>query len=272
MTAISTPARVAARRAPRLGWLRVFEHEVLVYRRSWRGTLFSTFLSPVLFLAAMGIGLGALVDKSNPAALGGIPYLAFLGPGLIAAQAMQTAAFESTYPVMAGIVWLKTFDAMLATPVRVRDVVIGKLLWITARLAMVTGVFLVVMFLFGAVASPRAVLAWPVAILTGLAFTAPIAGYAATQTRDSGFSALFRFGITPLFLFSGTFFPVSQLPELMRPIAYLTPLYHGVQLSRDLALGSGDIISVAEHLGALLIFVAVGVALCFTTFRRRLVK
>jgi lipooligosaccharide transport system permease protein len=272
MTAITAPARLAVQRIPRFPWLRVVEHEVLVYRRSWRGTLFSTFLSPVLFLAAMGIGLGAFVDKSNPTALGGIPYLAFLGPGLIAAQAMQTAAFESTYPVMAGIVWLKTFDAMLATPVRVRDVIIGKLLWIGARLAMVTGVFLVVMFLFGAVASPRAILAWPVAILTGLAFTAPIAAFSATQTKDNGFAALFRFGITPLFLFSGTFFPIAQLPELIRPVAYLTPLYHGVQLSSDLALGTGDVVSVAEHLGALLMFIGIGVALCFVTFRRRLVK
>ena len=272
MTAITAPARVAVDRRPRMAWLRVFEHEFLVYRRSWRGTLFTTFLSPVLFLAAMGIGLGTFVDQSSPAALGGIPYLAFLGPGLIAAQAMQTAAFESTYPVMAGIVWLKTFDAMLATPVRVQDVVIGKLLWITARLAMVTGVFLVVMFLFGAVASPRAVLAWPVAVLTGLAFATPIAAFAATQTKDDGFAALFRFGITPLFLFSGTFFPISQLPELIRPVAYLTPLYHGVQLSRDLSLGTGDLVSVVEHLGTLIAFVAAGMAFCFITFRRRLVK
>ncbi len=272
MAAITAPARIARERSKRLGWWRVFEHELMVYRRSWRGTLFTTFLSPVLFLAAMGIGLGSFVDQSSPAALGGIPYLAFLGPGLIAAQAMQTAAFESTYPVMAGIVWLKTFDAMLATPVRVRDVVIGKILWITARLAMVTGVFLIVMFLFGAVASPAAVLSWPVAILTGLAFTAPIAAFSATQTKDNGFAALFRFGITPLFLFSGTFFPISQLPELIRPIAYVTPLYHGVQLSRDLALGGGDIVSVVEHLGVLVAFALSGIALCFVTFRRRLVK
>jgi lipooligosaccharide transport system permease protein len=272
MTAISAPTRGVRERAPRMSWVRVFEHELMVYRRSWRGTLFSTFLSPVLFLAAMGIGLGAFVDRSSPEALGGVSYLAFLGPGLIAAQAMQTAAFESTYPVMAGIAWLKTFDAMLATPVRVRDVVIGKLLWIGARLTMVTGVFLVVMFLFGAVASSQAILSWPVAILTGLAFTAPIAAFSATQKRDNNFAALFRFGITPLFLFSGTFFPITQLPELIRPVAYITPLYHGVQLSRDLALGTGDAVSLLQHLGMLLAFIAVGVAACYVTFRRRLVK
>jgi lipooligosaccharide transport system permease protein len=272
MTAISTPARAAVEPQLRFRWLRVFEHELMVYRRSWRGTLFSTFLSPVLFLAAMGIGLGSFVDKSNPGALGGVSYLAFLGPGLIAAQAMQTAAFESTYPVMAGIVWLKTYDAMLATPIREADVVIGKLLWITARLAMVTGVFLVVMFLFGAVATPTAILSWPVATLTGLAFAAPIAAFAATQRKDSGFSAIFRFGITPLFLFSGTFFPIEQLPALIRPVAWVTPLFHGVALSRELALGTGDVVSTVEHLAVLLAFVLIGIALCFVTFRRRLVK
>ncbi len=101
--------------------LRVLEHNALVYRRTYRGTLFTTFLSPVLFLTAMGLGLGALVDRQAGAALGGVPYLAFLAPGLLAASAMQTGAFENTFPVMAKTTWWKTYDAMLATPLAVRD-------------------------------------------------------------------------------------------------------------------------------------------------------
>ncbi len=107
---------------------RVLEHELLVYRRAWRGSVFSSFLSPVLFLAAMGLGLGSLVDASastgastpgaNAAALAGVSYLAFLAPGLLASTAMQTAASESTFPVMAGIVWVKSYHGMLATPIR----------------------------------------------------------------------------------------------------------------------------------------------------------
>ena len=111
--------------------VRVLEHELLVYRRVWRGSVFSSFLSPVLFLAAMGLGLGSLVDASasagtstpgaNAAALAGVTYLAFLAPGLLASTAMQTAASESTFPIMAGIVWLKSYHGMLATPIGSRS-------------------------------------------------------------------------------------------------------------------------------------------------------
>lgn len=271
MSAISAPAG-ASRRVTRAPALRVLEHELMVYRRTWRGSLFTTFLSPVLFLAAMGLGLGALVDRNSPAALAGVSYLAFLAPGLLAAQSMQTAAFESTYPVMGGITWAKTFDAILATPVTVRDLVIGKLGWITVRLSLASGVFLIVMTLFGAVLSTRAILAWPSAVLTGFSFAAPIAAFAATRRNDNAFAAMFRFLITPMFLFSGTFFPIEQLPELLRPVAYLTPLYHGVALTRGLALGTLDAGGFALHAGVLLAVSALGVLACMHTFRARLVK
>ena len=203
--------------------VRVLEHELLVYRRSWRGSIFSSFLNPVLFLAAMGLGLGSLVDASaqagtstpgaNAAALAGVSYLAFLAPGLLASTAMQTAAGESTFPVMAGLVWIKSFHGMTATPIRPSDVVVGKLTYIGIRLVLVLSVFFGVTVLFGAVAGPESILAIPAAVLTGLAFAAPIAAYSATQKDANGFNALFRFGVIPLFLFSGTFFPISQLPE-----------------------------------------------------------
>jgi lipooligosaccharide transport system permease protein len=252
--------------------VRIFEHQALVYRRVWRGTLFISFITPTLFLAAMGLGLGAIVDANNPAGLQGVSYLAFLAPGLLVASAMQTAAFECTFPVMAGIVWLRTYEAMLATPAGVRDVLLGHLAWVAVRLTMVAGVFIGVMFLFGAVTSPLAVLALLPAVLTGLAFAAPITAFAATQKNDSGFSVLFRFGITPLFIFSGTFFPITQLPELIQPVAYLTPLYHGVALSRQLALGTLDAVAVAFHVAVLVGFIVTGFAAAMWTFRRRLVK
>nr|MBA2555729.1 ABC transporter permease [Chloroflexota bacterium] len=233
------------------GVVRVLEHSALVYRRQWRGTLFSTFLTPVLFLLAMGIGLGAYVDRAGSAELGGVSYLAFLAPGLLAAQAMQTASFATTYPILASIQWLKTFDGMLNTPLRVRDILLGEVGWIALRLTMVASVFLLVIFLFGAVASPLAVFAVPVAVLTGLAFATPIAAFTATQRKDSGFAAIFRFVITPLFLFSGTFFPIQQLPDFMEPVAYVTPIYHGVALARDLTLGRAELISGLIHLAVL---------------------
>jgi lipooligosaccharide transport system permease protein len=263
---------VAAPRVTRVPALRVFEHHALVYRRTWRGTLFATFLAPVLFLAAMGLGLGGYVDQSNPQGVGGVSYLAFLAPGLLAAQAMQTAAFESTYPVMAGIVWMRTYEAMITTPVGIRAVVVGQLAWVATRLAMVCAVFLLVMFLFGAVASPLALLGLPVAVLTGLAFAAPIQAFSATQRNDTAFNGIFRFLITPLFIFSGTFFPISQLPDIIEPVAYLTPLYHGVALTRGLAVGGLDPLAAVVHVAVLVGFIAVGVALSLVAFGRRLVK
>ncbi|MGI8533754.1 MAG: ABC transporter permease, partial [Candidatus Limnocylindrales bacterium] len=202
--------------------LRVYEHHVLVYRRTWRGSLFTSFLNPVLFLAAMGLGLGSLVDANNPTGVGGTAYLTFLAPGLLAATAMQTAAFESTYPIMAGLRWMKTYDAMVTTPITSRGVVLGQVLWVTTRIFLVTSVFSLVMIAFGAVSVPGALIALPFAVATGLAFAAPLQAFAATQRNDTRFTAIFRFGITPLFIFSGTFFPISQLPDLIEPMAWLT--------------------------------------------------
>ena len=243
------------------------------YKRTWRGSAVSSVLQPVLFLAAMGLGLGSLVNRAQPGrpALGGVTYLVFLAPALLAAAAMQTAAMESTWPVMAAVKWLKTYDAMLATPLRVRDVLVGHLTWIALRVLMTCAVFLAVMAAFGAVKSPEAVLLLPVGVLTGLAFAAPIAAYAVTLERDSGLSALFRFGIIPMFLFSGTFFPVSQLPAALRPVAYFTPLWHGVDLSRHLALGRASFLGSLAHVGYLALWIATGTAIATITYRRRLV-
>ncbi len=248
----------------------VLERALSVYRRTWRGTLFLTFLSPILYLSAMGLGLGALVDRQG-STLEGVPYLVFLAPGMLAAQAMNTATFECTFPVVSGIVWQKTYHGMLATPLRVRDILAGHLMFVALRLTMVAGVFLAVMYLFGAARSPMALLALPAAVLTGLAFAAPIVAFSATQKNDSGFSYLFRFGITPLFLFSGTFFPVERLPDYLEPIALATPLYHGVSLARDLSLGREQPLGIALNVAVLLAYLACGLVLAGSLLRRRLV-
>src|SRR5437588_6535720 len=241
------------------------------YKRTWRGSAVSSILQPVLFLAAMGLGLGSLVNRGHTSSLGGVTYLVFLAPALLAAAAMQTAAMESAWPVLAAVKWLKTYDAMLATPLRVRDLLVGHLTWIALRVLMTCAVFLAVMAAFGAVKSPEAVLLLPVGILTGLAFAAPIAAYAVTLERDSGLSALFRFGIIPMFLFSGTFFPVSQLPAALRPVACITPLWHGVDLSRHLALGRASLFGSLAHVAYLALWIAAGTAIATFTYRRRLV-
>ena len=250
---------------------RVLEHNLMVYRRVWHGSVLGSLLSPVLFLAAMGIGLGGYVNRGGAPALGGVSYLAFLAPGLLAAQAMQTAAFETTYPIMGKIVWDKLYDAMLATPLTVRDLLAGELEWLVVRLTIVCSLFLGVAIVFGAVRLPLGLLALPVAVLTGLGFAAPIMAFSATQRQDSAFNVIFRFGITPLFLLSGTFFPLDRLPAVVQPLAYLTPLYHGVALARGLTLGSIDPAAAAAHVAALVAFVAGGWVLAAVSFRRRLV-
>ena len=252
--------------------MRVLEHHLLVYRRAWRGRLFTTFLSPVLFLAAIGVGLGTLVDDGAQGGVDGVPYIMFLAPGLLAAQAMQTATFESTFPVMAGLVWLRTYVAMITTPLHPFDVVIGNLLFVAFRLLLVGVFFVLVSVAFGAVDLLRGIAMVPAAVLTGLAFAAPIQAYAATQRSDKNISALFRFVITPLFLFSGTFFPITQLPPLIQPIAYVTPLWHGVALCRGIALGTLDALGAFIHVTVLLAFIVVGIAAGAVTFRRKLVS
>jgi lipooligosaccharide transport system permease protein len=185
---------------------------------------------------------------------------------------MQSGSFESTYPVLGAIKWDKTYEAVLATPAGIRDILVGHLLYIGLRLTTSASLFLAVLVLFGAAASPLVVLALPAAVLTGLAFAAPITAFAARLENDTGFSALQRFLILPMFLFSGTFFPVSQLPVFFEWVAYVTPLWHGVALSRGLALGTLDPGSALLHVGYLALWFAVGTVLALRSFRKRLVS
>jgi lipooligosaccharide transport system permease protein len=224
----------------------------------------------VLYLTAMGLGLGTLVDR-HTGSVDHVRYLVFLAPGLLAATAMQIGGNEATYPVMAAIKWMRTYYAMLASPLRVIDVLLGHLGWIAVRLVTVSVIYVAVMAAFGTVLSPWVLVAVPAAVLTGLAFAAPIAAYAATQDTDTAFSTIYRMVLIPLFLFSGTFFPVSQLPGWLQDVAYATPLYHGVSLCRDLTLG--QLHALADPLHALYMALASGAGIwaALVTYRRRLV-
>lgn len=253
------------------GAARILQRNLLVYRRTWRGSLFGSFLTPMLYLTAMGIGLSKLMANGGVSALGGVPYLAFLGPGILASSCMQSASFESTYPIMGKIMWRKNYEAILATPIEVHHLLIGELAWIGFRMATMATVFMLVLTLFGIPRSPLALLAIPAAVLTGLAFAAPIIAFSATRTNDSGFAALFRFVINPLFLFSGTFFPVSRLPGAVQWVAAATPLYHGVALVRGAVLDSMPS-TWPLHLAYLLVFLALTGYLAYRLLRRRLVK
>ena len=240
------------------------------YRRTWRGSIYSSLLNPLLFLGAMGLGLGTLVNARGDAALGGVSYLSFIAPGLLAATAMTTAVGESTYPVLASVKWLKTYQAASASPLRPADIFHGHMLFVALRLTMNCAIFLAVAAALGAVQSVWAIAALPVAVLTGMAFTAPIEAWAITRNRDTSFAVIFRFGMIPLFLFSGTFFPITQLPAWLRPIAYATPLWHGVALCRALTLGAVTLGGALITVGYLVGLTAIGVAAGNRSYRRRL--
>ena len=239
--------------------LRVVETQARAYRRLWRGNVITTFLNPILYLAAMGVGLGVLVDEgSGRSALEGFDYLTFLAPGLLAASAMQTGTGDAAWPVMAGIKWQRHYEAILATPVAVRDLVAGHLLWVAVRLLMLTSIFGFVMVLFGAVDVSGAVRALIPGIATGMAFAAPMTAFTSWTEDHTGLTNVFRFGIVPMFLFSGTFFPITQLPGWMQPIAYVTPLWHGVELTRAWALSIDPTLSAVIHFGYLGIWIVGG--------------
>jgi lipooligosaccharide transport system permease protein len=249
---------------------RVWQRNWLVYRRLWHRSLAFGFLQPVLFLTAMGLGIGSLMGVQDEAAFGGVPYIDWLGPGLMAAMAMQTATFESTYPIMNKIMWGRNYEAMLSTPVGIRSIIFGELGWSAFRIGTLAAVFLVVLTLFGIPRSPLAILAIPFAILVGLAFSSCLIAFTATQKNDVGFSAVFRFIINPLFLFSGTFFPLTQLPDSLQWIPWLTPLFHGVELIRGVVLDQLDPVTAPIHLAYLVTMFAIGTLLAERYLARRM--
>ena len=241
------------------------------YRRVWRGTAVSSVATPVFFLLALGVGLGVFVDRATDLP-GDVSYLEFVAPGLLAAAAMQVASFESSWPVLAAIKWTRQYHAMLATPLRVSDVLFGHQAFIATRLFMTAVVYLVVITAFGAVASPLAILTVPVAVLVGLSFSAPLAAWGAKTELETSFVAIFRFVILPLFLFSGVFFPITELPTALQWFAHLTPLWHGVDLCRQLTLGDVALWSVLVHVLFLVAWTAVCLALALRSYRRRLIR
>lgn len=244
--------------------LRIVESELIWYKRTWRGTVISSIVNPVLFLAAMGASLGALVDRGDAEL--GIPYLAFVATGLMAASGMQNGASDGSFPVMAGFLWRKHFQGMLTTPIQTRDIVLGRLMWTTIRLTFIISLFALIGVAFGAMELGPALLAVPPSVLCGLAFNTCVSAWTTTRRDGTSFSSLFRFGIVPLFLFSGTFFPISQLPDFLEPVAVATPLFHGVELARKIAIPGAEAPLVTTlpiwlHVTYLVVMAAVGLYL-----------
>jgi lipooligosaccharide transport system permease protein len=241
------------------------------YRRTWKGSLFTSFVVPLFYVVAMGVLLGDFVDAGAADLEGAPSYLAFVAPGLVAAHSMQTTTGETTWPVMGMIKWHRTYFAMTASPLRVADIVAAHLLFVAFRLATTCGVFLLVMSPFGVFESWIGVLlAWPVTVLVGLSFAGLFHAFSSTIGNDTGFAIIYRLLVVPLFLFSGAFFPIANLSAPLEWLARLTPLWHGVDLTRMLVLGDLRPGPAAVHLTYLVVLTLVGWVLAVRRLDKRL--
>lgn len=269
MSALLTPdlaARtlLANRRLTWRGAARVWFRNLTIYKHTFKLNIVPNFFEPVFYLLSMGVGLGAYVAGVADS------YLAWVAPGLFAASAMNGATFEVTYNVFVKIVFDRTYDAMLSTPLSVEEIAAGEIAWAVTRSLIYGVAFLAVMALFGLVHSPLALLALPAALLIGLLFAGIGLIFTALNKTIDLYSYYFTLFLTPLFLFSEIFFPLERMPPVLRALAFCTPLYHAVRLCRALFLGTN---LQAALVSAILIAVAALVlcAIAVRLLRRRLV-
>ncbi|GGN86514.1 transport permease protein [Actinoplanes lobatus] len=213
--------------------LYVMEYHLVNYRRTWRASVLSSLVLPLLTMLGFGVGVGSYVTGG----VEGVSYLQWMVPGLIATTAVQGAIGESTWPVLSCFEWVKTYFAQAAAPLRVADILGGHLAFMLFRVFTSVTAFLLIAALFGALRSVWALAVLPIGLLLGLAAAAPVAAYTASVSTDMYLAILLRFAVLPMSLFSGVFFPVESLPEVLRWVAYALPLWHGVDLSRSATLG-----------------------------------
>ncbi len=261
-TTPSTPTRVTS----------VLAGRVRAARRTFRSAVASALLNPLLYLLAMGLGIGAVADPGQAAALPGGSYLAFLAPGLLVATAMQLAASESLWPVMVGLEWRRTYHAIVATPVRPVDLVLGNLAFIVLRAGAAGLLIGVVIVALGAAPPLGTLVAVGAGMLVAAAFTGLVTAFTARVRNHQAMTALLRFGIVPLFLFSGTFFPIDRLPAALQAVAPLSPLWHGAELARLAALGTDPAWPAAGHLAVLVGLAVLGAALAERKIRELLTR
>jgi lipooligosaccharide transport system permease protein len=257
-------------RAGAPAWVRSWHYHATFYAQTWRGSLASSILFPIFFLASLGVGVGHLVTI-NVGSVQGQTYLHFIAPSILATTTMQLGEGESLWPVLAAVKWVRSYHAAAATPLEPKDILFGKLSWVVTR-AFVTGIiYTIVIGCFGALESWWCLTLPFLGALIALAFSAPLVAYAARCQSDAPFTVIYRFAFVPMFLFSATFYPVSAYPGYLRPLVQLVPLYHGVALARAAAYGHASIGPVLGHVAFLVAMAAVGIALGRRTMRRRLV-
>ncbi len=237
---------------------------------AWRGrraSLGLSVLAPIMFLTAMGLGLGSMVEGGD--AFGGIDYLPFLATGMLAANAMQNGVFGASYPILSRIMWQRNYEALLASPLSVAQVFVGEVAWGAVALAQVAIPYFLVMLAFGIFDSAFALLAIPAAILLGLSCFAPVMALTATLHTDEAYTLLFRLGVTPMFLLGGTFFPIDELPTWAQWLAQITPVFHGVELIRQVTVYDIEM-SAVWHVAYLVALLVAGTVVGIRKLEKRM--
>nr|WP_256870878.1 ABC transporter permease [Paenarthrobacter nitroguajacolicus] len=229
---------VSAARARRWGSFFYAEQVLRVMRNyGWSVILYSVG-QPVAYLFAMGVGLASLVDANSEAAFGGVSYLEFVAPALLVSAAVMTASGEFSYPIMDGFKWRRVFYGPHASPLTPQQIASGHIMASSLRFLLQSLVYFVVVAMFGASPSPWGWVSAIVATVAALSFGLPLMAYAASIKQDKGqFALVQRFIVMPLFLFSGTFFPLDSLPIAVRWIGWISPVWHGTELGRVFTYG-----------------------------------
>ncbi|MBI4765627.1 MAG: ABC transporter permease [Deltaproteobacteria bacterium] len=263
-SAIRNPQSITGR------FLRVWQRNWDVYLKTWRINFLPPVLEPIFYLLAFGAGLGYLVGQLNFEGRQ-ISYAAFIAPGVLAINIMQNAFFETTYASFVRMYYQKTFDALMATPLTVEEIILGDIIWGASRSLMATALMMIILTFFGLLSYPWSLGILLVSLLGGLAFGAVGMCFTALMPNIEAFNLPVFLFVTPMFLFSGTFFPLDQLPLWARILAWVFPLTHVVDLTRALAL---NILSLQQlwNFLYLLIFSIIALPLSLRLMVRRLIQ
>jgi lipooligosaccharide transport system permease protein len=266
------PPAVSAARARKWGAF-YYAEQVLRVMKGYGWTIIMYGVGqPVAYLFAMGVGLATLVDTTSAAGFGGVSYLTFIAPALLISAAVMTAANEFTFPVMDGFKWRRVYYGPHASPLTPQQIALGQIIAVTVRFLLQSAIYFAVVLPFGASPSAWGWVSILVATLAGLSFGLPLMAYAASIKEDKGqFAMVMRFIVMPLFLFSGTFFPLDTLPLAVRWIGWISPIWHGTELGRVFSYGyeEAPLLTVA-HLVFLLALTAAGWILTKRQFIRRM--
>lgn len=265
------PAGVAAAGSPG-GALVVVEYLVRVWRRSFVTTSAVAVAVPVIYLLALGFGLGTLVDAGpGAAALGGVGYARWIAPALVTSAALATGIGEAAYPVYSRFKWTRVYWGVAASPVSPGSIADGQAVFIALRLAATSLLSYLVLLVAGVGGGVGGAVMVPAAVLTGMSCTVWMMTLAAVMKKEGmAVNLVMRFVVIPMTLFSGSFFPIDRLPAGVRPLAWISPLWHGTELARSAALGTWQLPAAAGHLGYLAALTAVGMAMARRTFRAKL--